>query len=91
MEDLKYSSTILKLGSRWMWVVSFTHRPLYPRGKGPQYSLDRRVGGPQFWSERFGEEKISCFSWESNTDRPARSPSLYRLSYPYSPLLSLTA
>jgi len=24
---------ILKLGTRWRWVVSFTARPLYPRGE----------------------------------------------------------
>jgi hypothetical protein len=33
-------------------------RPLYPRGKSPQYPLDRRLGGPQSRSERRGEEKI---------------------------------
>jgi len=26
---------ILKLGTRWRWVVSFTPRPLYPQGKSP--------------------------------------------------------
>jgi hypothetical protein len=39
-------------------VVSFTPRPLYPRGKGPLYPLDRRLGGPQSRSGRHGEEKI---------------------------------
>jgi hypothetical protein len=24
---------ILNLGTRWMWVISFTHRPLYPQRK----------------------------------------------------------
>jgi len=32
-------------------------QPLYPQGKRPQYSLDRRVGGPQRWSGHCGEEK----------------------------------
>jgi len=35
------------------------HRPLYPRGKSPQYPLERKLGGPQ---SRFGhgsEEKNS--------------------------------
>jgi hypothetical protein len=27
-------------------MVSFTPRPLYPRGKSPRYPLDRRRGGP---------------------------------------------
>jgi hypothetical protein len=39
MGERRYSSTILDLGSRWRWVVSFTHSPLYPR-----YPLDRRPG-----------------------------------------------
>jgi hypothetical protein len=26
---------ILNLGIRWWWVVSFTSRPLYPRGEAP--------------------------------------------------------
>jgi hypothetical protein len=32
------------------------HAPavLYHRGKDPQYSLDRRLGGPQSWSGRRG-------------------------------------
>jgi hypothetical protein len=39
-------------------VVNFTPRPLDPRGKSPRYPLDRRLGGPQSRSGRFGEEKI---------------------------------
>jgi hypothetical protein len=34
---------ILDPGTRWRWVVSFTHRPLYPPGKSPWYPLDRRL------------------------------------------------
>jgi len=30
------------LGTRWRWVVSFTPRPLCPRGKSLWYPLDRR-------------------------------------------------
>jgi hypothetical protein len=48
---------ILNLGTWWEWVVRFTLRPLYPREKGPQYPLDRRLGGPQSWSGRGGEKK----------------------------------
>jgi hypothetical protein len=40
------------------WVVSFTARPLYPRGKSPRYPLDRILGGPQSRSRRRKEEKI---------------------------------
>jgi hypothetical protein len=39
-------------------VVSFTPRPLYPRGKSPRCPLGRRLGGPHNRSERCGDEKI---------------------------------
>jgi hypothetical protein len=31
-------------------------RPLYPRGIGPRFPLDRRLGGPQSRFEQRGEE-----------------------------------
>jgi hypothetical protein len=34
-------------------------RPLYPQGKSPWYSLDRRLGATQSRSGRGGEEKNS--------------------------------
>jgi hypothetical protein len=64
-------------------VVGFTPRPLYSQGKNPWYPLDRRLGGPQSRSGR-GDEKNSQLPpgfEHHNTDRPARSPALYRLSY----------
>jgi hypothetical protein len=33
--------------------------PLYPQGKSPWYSLDRRLGGPQSQSGHGGKEKNS--------------------------------
>jgi hypothetical protein len=69
-----------------MWVVSFTPRPLYLRREGPRYPLDRRLGGPQRWSGRRREEKIldptGIPTPTPPPGRPARSQSLYRLSYP---------
>jgi hypothetical protein len=53
----------LDLGTSWRWVVNFTLRPLYPRGKSPRYPLDRKLGGPQSRSGRFGEEKILDPTW----------------------------
>jgi len=47
---------ILDLGTRWMWVVSFTPRPLYPKGKSPCYPLFRRLGGPHSRSGTVGNE-----------------------------------
>jgi hypothetical protein len=49
------------LGTVWNWAVSFTPRPLYPRGKSSWYPLDRRVGGPQSRSGHGGKEKKSPF------------------------------
>jgi hypothetical protein len=36
----------LNLGTSWRWVVSFTPRPLYPRGKSHRSPLDSTLGGP---------------------------------------------
>jgi hypothetical protein len=57
-EDVQLHS-FFDLGTRWRWVVSFTPLPLYPQGKSPWYPLDRRLGGPQSRSGRWGEEKNS--------------------------------
>ena len=56
------------------WVVNDTLRSLYPR-----YPLYRRLGGPQgrVWT---GAENLVPTGIRS-PDRPARSESLYRLSY----------
>jgi hypothetical protein len=40
-------------------VVTFTPQPLYLRVKNLLDPLDRRLGGPQSWSGRGGEEKKS--------------------------------
>jgi hypothetical protein len=58
MGDWRCSSTILDLGTRWRWVVSFTPATL-PLGKEPPYPLDGRLGGPQSWYGRCGVQKIS--------------------------------
>jgi hypothetical protein len=57
MGEWRYSSTILDLGTRWRWAISFTPRMLYPRGNCPRYPLDRRLSGPQSRSGRCGEER----------------------------------
>jgi len=54
---------ILKLGTRWRRVVSFTPWPLYPQGKSPWYPLDsRRLAGPLSRSGRDVEEKYSSIA-----------------------------
>jgi hypothetical protein len=55
-----------------------------PQRKNPWFLLDRRLGGPQSRSGRGGEEKNSQPSpgiEPYNSDRLARSPALFRLSY----------
>jgi hypothetical protein len=42
-------------GGKW----STLRPPALPPGKSPRYPLDRRLGGPQSWSGRGGEEKNS--------------------------------
>jgi hypothetical protein len=48
---------ILHLGIRWRFVVSFTPLPLYPQGKRPWYTLDRRLHGTKSRSGRGCEQK----------------------------------
>jgi hypothetical protein len=50
---------ILDHGTRWRSVVSFTIRPLCPKGKMPCYPMHRRLGGLQSRSRLSGEEKNS--------------------------------
>ena len=67
------------LGTRWRWVVSVTPQQPLPPGKTRQ-PLYRRLVGTQ---GRYGQmQKISPPTGIRSPDRPARSESLYRLSYP---------
>jgi hypothetical protein len=68
-----------------MEVSGQLHAPAaLPQGKSPWYPLNRRLGGSQSRSGRGGEEKNSQPPpgiEPYNSDRPGRSPELYRLSY----------
>jgi hypothetical protein len=68
----------------WRWMVSSTSRPLYPRVNGPRYPLDRRLCECQSRPGQHGEQKnLTPPGLELRPfGRPARSQSLYRLSYP---------
>jgi hypothetical protein len=57
MVEWRYSSTILDLGTKWGYVVSFSPRPLYRGGKALWYVLSRRLGEPQSQSGRCGQKK----------------------------------
>ena len=65
-------------GTRRRWVVSSTPRPHFTPGKDP-VPIYRRLGGPQ---GRSGRAENLVPHRDSIPDRPARSQSLYRLSYP---------
>jgi hypothetical protein len=56
MGEWRYNSTIVEIGPRRSWVVSFTPRPLSRRGRSPWYPLDRRLGGPHSTSGYYGEK-----------------------------------
>jgi hypothetical protein len=55
-------------------VVSFTLRLLYPRGKSPQYPLDRKLRGPQSRSGRHAEIKILALTGTRNRTPWSSSP-----------------
>jgi hypothetical protein len=38
---------ILNFGNMWIWVDSFTPRPLHPLAKSPKFPLESRPGGPR--------------------------------------------
>ena len=70
---------LFNLGARWRWAVNATPRSLYPRERDqvPVVQEARWVPGPVWTSA----ENIALTRIRS-PDRPARSKSLYRLSYP---------
>jgi hypothetical protein len=70
------------LGTRWGWVVSVTPRPRFTHGErtpGTHWTwgwVDLRAG-----LDAVARRKILCLCRGSNPDRPARSQTLYWLSY----------
>jgi hypothetical protein len=70
---------LLDLSTRWRWVVSFMLRPIYAQGNNPRYPLDRKLNGPQWLYERYGEKRN--FLPLPGIDPQLSNPSIYRLSY----------
>jgi hypothetical protein len=66
-------------------VVSFTPRPLYPQGKSPWYTLDRRLGGLHSRSGVGGEEKNSqlMLELEPQIIQPVGQRYVTELSYTF--------
>jgi hypothetical protein len=83
MGEWMHRSHFLDLGTSWRWVVSFTTRPLYSRGKAPTQWIggwvDPRAGLDDIEKRKF----LTLMGLELLTlSRLARSQSLYRLHYP---------
>jgi hypothetical protein len=57
VREWRYNFIIYDLSTTLRWVVRFTDRPLYPKGKEPPYPLDRRLGGHQSRSGPCGVQK----------------------------------
>ena len=69
-------------GTRRGWGVSVTPRPLFTPGKDPVPILQEAGWAPEsVWA---GAENLASIGIRS-PDRPSRSQSLYRLSYPAQP------
>ena len=73
-----YLYSFFNLGARWGWML--TSRPgRFTPGKETRYPFYRRLGGSRVGLD--GCVKISPPTGIRSPDRPARSESLYRLSY----------
>jgi hypothetical protein len=76
--EWRYSSTILYLGTRSQWVVSYTPQLLYPKESARGTRLTGGWVGLTPGLDAVEWRKISCPYRESNLGRPAFIPSLYR-------------
>jgi hypothetical protein len=60
-------------------VVSFTPRPLYPRGKKSRYPFDRKLSGPQ---SRSGHGEVKILAPTRTRTRTIRAPSPWLVAIP---------
>jgi hypothetical protein len=65
---------ILNLGIRWMWVISFRPRLLYPQGKTPGTHWIRGCVGPRTVLDVMVKRKILSPCRESNPKTPIVQP-----------------
>jgi hypothetical protein len=73
-----YLNSFFHLGTRWRWLVNATPRALYPRETICTHSTGDWVG-PRAGLDVCGKSRPIRIR---SPDRPSRSQSLYRLSYP---------
>jgi hypothetical protein len=74
----------LDLGARWGWVVNAKPRPIYPWERRGAICIGAGWAPGSVWT---GAENVAS-TWIRSPDRPVRSESLCRLSYPARVLVS---
>jgi hypothetical protein len=82
MGEWSYECSILDLDTRWKRVISFTPQPLYPQIRTPSMLCIRGQVTPRASLDAVKKREMSCTCQQTNSGHPARSQSLYRLSYP---------
>jgi len=80
---------ILILSNRWMWVVSFTPRPLYLRGNSPGTCLIAGQVGSRAYMDALVKRKIPVIAFEGNWTPVVQTVAyfLYWLNHSYTSLL----
>jgi hypothetical protein len=86
MEEWRCIYIILNVSNRLRRAVGLLTRRLYPWGKSPRYTLDRRLGGPQNWPGHCREGSLVPSENRTPIPRPSIH-SLYRLSHHRSKIL----
>jgi hypothetical protein len=69
-----YLHSFFELGTRWRWVVNFTPRLLYPRGRGPGTHWIGGWVGPRAVLDAVVKRKIPSPRRESNPRTPIVQP-----------------
>jgi hypothetical protein len=84
MEELRYKSRYIDLGTRSRWVISFLLKLHYSEEWALSTHWIEVWVGPRGSLEAVEYTNISCPYREYNPSCPASNPSLYRLRYPVS-------
>jgi hypothetical protein len=81
---MKKHGKVLNLSTRWRWVVRFTSQLLYPKGRSPQYPLDKEWVGLRASLETEKKKALGPLLGIKPQfhGSPAHTPSLNWLNYP---------